>query len=231
MFNPLHKLAHCQKLRQVVDHLKNGGAIPAAVLDGHHTYHYALVHKLKSAQWHFNRLSEHLQRSDATAAVQTTDFIATTNMHLDGFFYSAGSALDILAREVLVYFNIPLPPSVYFRTAREELTRLRPADTLIGRLQDPTWKTEFSNYRNALTHELLIGTRFQINAIQAGGNIVATIQFPLPDDPRNPRTSTYNRNPNALEYCETTLKRILSLVNTIHGEIHTRASAAGALPL
>ncbi len=132
--------------------------------------------------------------------------------------------------EILIYFNIPLPNTIYFQTASREITRLKPGDPILPRLQRPNWKEEFSNYRNALTHEVLIGTNYSINVNLEGGNNHTSIIFPLPDDPRV-NEKTYRNNPNALIYCETVFRRILSLINVIHGEIETRARNQNALPL
>ena len=79
--------------------------------------------------------------------------------------------MDIIAREVLIYFDIALPDTVYYYTARTILLTQRTGDSLIPRLDNPGWKDEFSNYRNALTHEVLIARNYNINVNDNGLNV------------------------------------------------------------
>ena len=230
MFSPYHRLNNCTRLQRTVAALRDGGHVTDAVFAGHNKYHYSLLHKLNSAKVHLESLEDLLKSTDATTAITSNDFLGKANMYLDSFFYCSGSALDILAREVLVYFSIAFPGNVYYSTARNEINTHRPGDTLLPRLVDPTWKAEFSNYRNALTHEVLIGINYQINVTQDGARSVRKIVFPLPDDPRNPN-SGYTSNPDSVEYCRTTFHRLLSLINTIYGDIETRARTSNSLPL
>lgn len=231
MFEPHNRMANSQRLQRTISTLVENNQITDDVLKGHNKYHYALIHKLKSALVHFQNLKDVLENTDvATVVPNSHDFLNEVNMHLDSFFYCSGSALDILAREILVYFNIPLPDSVYFWTARREITANRPGDAILARLAPPGWKEEFSSYRNALTHEVLIGTNYSIQVNLEGGNNHTTIVFPLPDDPRVDE-KTYRTNPNALEYCENRFRRILTLINVIHGEIENRARNQNSLPL
>jgi hypothetical protein len=163
---------------------------------------------------------------------QSSDFMFRVNMYLDGFFYTCGSAMDILACEVLTYFSIPLPNRVYFHTAKEKLQKARPTDALLSRLGDPTWRDEFSMYRNALTHERIIAGNFNINVTIDGDTEDKTLVLPLPDDPRvDVMDRTFRNNPDMLAYCKRHIKRLLILINTIYGEIADRASSNSALPL
>ncbi len=231
MFDPYNRMANSQRLQRTIASLKDANQITDDVLQGHNKYHYALIHKLKSALVHFHNLKDVLENTDvATVIPNSHEFLNEVNMHLDSFFYCSGSALDIIAREVLIYFNIALPDTVYFWTARRELNQHRPGDAIIQRFDPPNWKEEFSNYRNALTHEVLIGTNFSIQVNLEGGNNHNVIVFPLPDDPRVD-VKTYRTNPSALDYCESRIRRILSLINVIHGEIDTRARGQNSLPL
>jgi len=153
-------------------------------------------------------------------------------MSLDGFFYFGGSALDILAREVLSYFGISLPTNVYFEKAREIISNNRPGDLILNRLNNPTWKSDFSMYRNASTHELIIAKQFNINVCMDGATQKQTIILPLPDDPRvDPDDRTFRRYPNVIDYCKSHMRRLLKLINTIYGDIYTRAACNSRLPL
>jgi hypothetical protein len=114
----------------------------------------------------------------------------------------------------------------------EILNRSRPTDQILARLQQPSWRAEFSKYRNALTHEIIIASSFSINVQRNGDAQETIIVFPLPDDPRiETAMRTYIRNPNVLKYAKDNLRRIISLVNQIYGEVFERARANRRLPL
>lgn len=55
------------------------------------------------------------------------------------------------------------------------------------------------------------------------------------EEPNDPRADiaarVYTRNPNAYIYCKTTFTRILSLINTIHGELNGKFTTNGSLPI
>ncbi len=231
MFSPYHRLNNCRKLERWIDN--NQSRVTNVVQKGHDRYHYALLHKLKSAHFHLENLHDILVNTDASTVLPNSeDFLQKVNMHIDSFFYSCGSSLDILAREILVYFDIPITGNVYFHTAYNSINRSRPHDTILTKISDPTWKQEFSDYRNALTHEVLIAGNFSIQFNATGRNHQKTIVFPLPDDPRTDiENRTFRRNSDALTYCKTTFTRILSLINQIYGEIEERARLNNRLPL
>ena len=233
MFSPYHRLANCQRLQRTITDFNENGNIPDAIFSNHKKYHYSLMHKLKSAKSHLESLQDVLENTEVSAVVDnSTDFINQVNMHMDSFFYCSGSAMDILARGVLVYFDIPLPNRVYFGTARAEINRLRAGDAILPRLADPSWKSAFSDYRNALTHEVLIGTNFNIAVNADGGRSQTVIVYPLPDNPRDEiEDRTFRNNPNAYEYCKSTFTRLLSLINTIYENINSRAVANGSFPI
>ncbi len=235
MFSPYHRLNNCIRLERWIRENHENGSISDDVLTGYNRYHFALVHKLKSAKIHYENLENLLENTDIANTISNSDeFLQEVNLYLDSFFYCCGSSLDILAREVLVYFNIAFPTNnkVYYRTARQLINAARSGDSILPRLQDPNWKDEFSNYRNALTHEVLIAGIYNIQVIQNGMNQQMVIKFPLPDDPRvDIPDRLFNNNPDALDYCKTTFTRLLSLINQIYGEIENRATTTGNLPL
>jgi len=143
-----------------------------------------------------------------------------------------GSSMDILAREVLSYYGIPLPQVVYFHRARNLISRTRPGDPILRFLSDPSWKEEFSKYRNALTHELLIVGKYSLDISVDGGIQRQKIVIPLPDNPRDEIDArTYSKNKDVLQYCTKTFKRILSFVNQVHGEIVKNIVSNNRLPI
>jgi len=233
MFSPYHRMANCPRLQRTIADLNNSGNVPIQIYNGHKRYHYSLIHKLKSAKKHLENLQNVLENTQVSAVVDnSTDFINEVNMHIDSFFYCCGSAMDILSREIIVYFNITMPARVYFQTAHQQINVHRSGDALLPRLTDPTWLNEFKDYRNALTHEVLIGTNFSIAVNADGGRSQTVIVYPLPDNPRAEiENRTFRNNPNSFEYCRTTFTRLLTLINTIYGDINQRALTNGHLPL
>ena len=233
MFSPYHRFTNCIKLEGIIEDLRRSENVPENIMKGHKRYHFALVHKIKCARHHLDSMIELMSNTPpADVLSQSSDFMFRIYMYLDGFFYTCGSAMDILAREVLTYFSLPLPSFVYFHTARAELSAARPTDSLINRLENPTWREEFSMYRNALTHERIVAGNFNINVTIDGDTEDKTLVLPLPDDPRvDVMERTFRNNPDMLSYCKRHIKRLLIVINTIYGEISDRASSNSALPI
>jgi hypothetical protein len=229
MFDPIHQFKNCTKLENIISTLNKGGLVSEAIFQNYKIYHFALLHKLKCAKHHVETLETILKKGEISAS---DEFMFAVNLCIDGYFHSCGSALDILAREVLIYFGETLPLYVYFKTARQVLTISRPTDPILPKLQDPPWKDEFKDYRNASTHEMMIALAYNIN-VQLDGDVEEkTIILPLPDDPRIELAKrTYNRNPNLLKYCIYTLRRIISLINQIYKDLYDGAKSNNGLPL
>lgn len=233
MFSPYHRFNNCNKLENIIETLKEAGNVPDDVMKGYKKYHFALVHKIKSARHHLDSMIELMSNKPVDDVLKpSSNFMFLVNMYLDGFFYTCGSAMDILAREVLTYFAIPLPNNVYFNSAKQELLSNLPNDPLIGRLDDPSWRDEFSMYRNAVTHEHIIAGFFNISVTIDGDTEDKALVLPLPDNPRvDVMDRTFKNNPNVSAYCKLHIKRLLKLINIIYGEIATRATANSNLPL
>jgi len=233
MFRPHHRFANCVKLEASFQRLQTEGFISPEIVLGFNRYHFALIHKLKSARYHVDALTETLSSTSPVDSLSgSSDFMFKVNMHLDGFFYSGGSALDILARELLTYFGVSLPNNVYYSTAHSKLTASHASDPILDRIKDPLWKRDFSTFRNALTHELLVAGQYNINVRLDGASEVTTLVLPLPDDPRvDPSSRTTRKYPDADEYCRSHIRRLLSLINTIYGDVAARMVSQNALPL
>jgi len=228
----LHQFGHCRRIERCVETLNQSGQVTGQVLSAYHAYHFALIHKLRSAEHNLKRLEQLLQDVPAQSIAAPEQLFFEANMCLDGFFYCGGSALDILAREILSYFAIPLPNRVYYWSARRLLAARRPGDPLLPRLTDPPWRQSFADYRNTLTHELLLADNLSVRVRMVGAAAQQEAVFPLPDDPRLPAAQrTYNVNPNALEYSRVHFRRLVSHINTIYGELRPRIEANGGLPL
>jgi hypothetical protein len=220
-------------MEKLCNTLAEAGQMPDNIQQSFHRYHPAFLHKLRSAKHHLDRLNESLSSTDIQEAADITgDFMFEVNMFIDGFFYNSGSALDILARVILTLFSETLPTNVYFSTAYDQLSRNRPGDPLLPRISRPNWQRAFLDYRNTLTHELVLAPKYQIDIDRTGLKPISKIVFPLPDDPRaNPNVRTYRRNPNALKYIQLHFTRILRLANTVYGDICDRAEAQRSFPL
>jgi hypothetical protein len=232
MFNSIHHFRNRQKLETIILDMNKKGNISEPVLKGYKIYHFALLHKLRCAKHHIDRLETILKINPSDIIPASDEFMFAVNLSIDGYFHSCGSALDILAREVLIYFGQTLPPNVYFKTARDVLHSNRPADPILNKLQEPSWKSDFSNYRNASTHEIIIASAYSIN-VQLNGDVEEkTIILPLPDDPRiDPANRTYNKNTNLLKYSTDNLRKVISLINQIYGEIYDRARTNNGFPI
>jgi len=229
-FRPYHNFNNRVRLEQLVRDLNTNGNITSEAYENFNRYHPAMIHKLKSAKYHLDRLEDKLTTTDVQNIVTSTgEFMFEVNMYIDGFFYTAGSAMDILARVVLTLFGEQLTGNIYFQTAHSKISVSRPGDAILPKLSEPTWRQSFSNYRNTLTHELILSLRYHIEVDATTGT---EIKFPLPDDPRaTPLNRTYRRNPNVLEYVTQHFRRVLSLANQVYGEITERATASGSFPI
>ena len=232
-FRSYHRFANRARLENLVSTLNDNGNITDDAYNNFYRYHPAMIHKLKSAKHNLDSLTEKLTSTDIQeAAVPTGDFMFEVNMFIDGFFYNSGSALDILGRVVLALFGQSLAGNVYFQTAHTRISQNRAGDPILPRLTNPTWRSTFSDYRNTLTHELILASRYQIEIDNSGASPSTRILFPLPDDPRaDPQARQYRRNPDVIVYTEIHFTRILSLANTIYGDIISRVGTGGSLPL
>jgi hypothetical protein len=231
-FSPYHKLASASRLEKLVTHLSTKSAVSAAAFDGHQMYHPALLHKLLCAKHHLARLQDKLGANVLQELANDADgLMFAVNMSIDGFFYACGSALDILAREVLICFGELLPSEVYFQTAHNIISKRRPNDPILDRLKDPPWLRVFKTYRNTLTHELILASHLHVDYCLSGSELTKAV-IPLPDDPRKrPADRTFKQHPDVLAYMEEHMKRLLRLTNTVYGDICTRAETKGCIPL
>lgn len=182
--------------------------------DEYKKYHPCLIHKLHSSLHHLKQLDS---SSKPLESEPWNHVLQKVNMHMDGFFYCTGSALDILARELLSLYNIGMPPFVYFKTAVNLISRQDCNDPML-RILDIAWKDEFTLYRNKTTHELLIANQMTVTAKIDGNRMIKTYGFPLPDDP-NSNNLTYRKNTDVVVYCENTFRRLLSLINCVYRQV------------
>ncbi len=234
MFSPHHKFGGCRALEQLIPTLRDAGAVSGPVWAGYKRYHYALVYKLRSAQHYLDALTATLKPKspDGPLPPGLGEVMFKANMSIDGFLYCGGSAMDILAREVLTYFAIKLPSDVFFGTARAELAKAHPGDSLLVRLQDPPWKKGFMSYRNAVTHELMIADQLILSVGLAGVQTELGLRLPLPDDPRvDPAQRTTKKHPDAEKYCKQHFRLLLRLVNQVYRDLVPRIRANKGLPL
>ena len=232
-FQPYHQFANRTKLERLVKTSHEGGNITDDINENFNRYHIAMIHKLKSAKYNLDRLIEKLTQTEIQEAADTSgDFMFEVNMYIDGFFYNAGSAMDILARLVLTLFNEPIPSRTYFHTAHSKISLSRAGDAILPKISVPDWREVFSTYRNALTHELILAAKYHIDFDIVGGTRKHSIVFPLPDDPRAaPSSRHYRKNPDAQKYVQEHFRKILSLMNIVYGHIIERATANGSLPI
>lgn len=228
-FAPYHRFVGCTRLENTIEGLRQAGGVPINVHAAYSKYHFSLVHKLQSARYHVETLESYLRTQNAQQ-MNPHAVVYRVNFHFDGFLHVLGSALDILAREVLAYYAINPAGNVYYQTAHAQLTASRAGDAILPLLTNPTWRSEFADYRNTATHESIIGTSYTIQIEVVGNQSVTRVVFPVPDDPRAV-PPVCRRNPDIARYCNTTFKRVLSHTNQIYEHLEARARASGALPL
>jgi len=232
-FRPYHRFENNFKLERLVNKLRKSGHIPDGVCENFFRYHQGMTQKLHAAKYNIDRLNGKLTNPEMMEAADTTgDFMFETNMFVDGFFYNSGSSLDILARIVLTLFGIALPNRVYFETAFNKLTSVRPGDPILPKLRHPVWRPLFLDYRNTQTHEVILLSRIHIDIENFGNEQIRKIVFPLPDNPRVlPRIRTFEQNPDVIKYITQQFTRILSIANTVYGDIYSRGRISGAFPI
>ena len=235
MFPNYHNFSGCKCLERTIKRFDVGINIPNNIYDNYCRYHFSVVQKLKSAEYHLERLKEISSRPGIAeyAFKNTSKFLFEINLSLDGFLYFCGSALDIFARDILTYYDlIPPPPNdVYFDKALDLITQNNPGNMIIPRLLNISWLDRFRNYRNCSTHEEMISSNFGVTIGLSATETTRSLQLKLPDDPkRYPRT--YNRRDTILTvYCESTFKSILRLFNTIYIDLNDLVVMNGNLPL
>lgn len=232
-FSPYHQFKNRKKIEDIVQRLKENNQITDQAYNDFSRYHPSLILKLRSAKYNLDRLEEKLTTTDIKEAADTTgEFMFQVNMYIDGFFYNSGSALDILSRILLTLFGQPLRGNIYFQTAHTKISQSHPGDPILNRIASPNWKQDFNDYRNTLTHELILAPKYHIEIDNTRGNPQHKIVFPLPDDPRsNPNDRRFSKNPNVLKYIKTNFQRIMRLINTVYGDVVQRATASANLPL
>lgn len=228
-FAPHHNFGSCEKLERRIVSLNSLGSVPPNIYSDYLKYHFSLLHKFKSAKHHLEHLEGYLNSQKAQQD-NPSDVVYLVNFHFDGFLYVLGSALDILAREVLCYYNLLPAGNVYFQTAKTTIQGVRPSDQILALLDQPGWRKEFSDYRNSATHELIISTNYQVDVNVVGGQVNRKIIVPLPDDPRAV-SHTYKNNKDIVVYCNSTFKRVLSLTNKIYSHVDSKVGAINALPI
>ena len=170
MFSPYHKFPNSKRLENIIESLNSQGNVNQDAFKAFNRYHFSLIYKLKCAKSQVDNLNSFLSSPPLEEIVlDCSNFIFQVTMYLDCFFYFGESVLDILAREILSYFGETLPLKVYYSTARNIISRNRPGDPILSRLNDPSWKSDFSMYRNTGTHEIIIAEQFNINLSMRGG--------------------------------------------------------------
>lgn len=228
-FAPHHNFTACERLEKIVEALRLANSITPAVYDDFSRYHFSLLHKLQSARYHVETLTSYLASQNARQS-DPHSVVYRVNFHFDGFLHVLGSALDILAREILCCFAMLPQGNVHFHTASQVLTAARPNDTILPLLASPPWRQEFSAYRNTATHESIVGRSYTVSIEVIGHKSVTRVVFPIPDDPRAvPVTCT--RNQDIVKYCSATFKRVLSHTNQLYAHIEERSRIGGTLPL
>jgi hypothetical protein len=231
MFSPHHRMEECHKFTEIIKSIKATINPSDLIIEDTIRYYDSLVHKLKSA----NKNREAFSDLITNAKPENIDesFLFNANHYADGFFYCCGSAIDILARLVLLVFGDPLSGDVYFAEAKRKIAISHPGNNIIPKLDSPGWKPKFSEYRNALTHEILVVDI--VNTTMKFSNISGKefkVVIPFPDDPRKrPTERTYEGIRDGNDYMRKTFKSFLSFINIIFKELNNQLKATSSYPL
>lgn len=228
-FAPYHTFSEAARLEILVQRFHANGDVRKSVYESHNCYHYALLHKLRSARQYLEDLDRFVE-SESTLDLSAPEVIHKANFYFDGFLHSVGSSLDIFAREILGYFAIRPRGNVYYHSAHGILRRHRSRHRILPCITVPKWRAEFSIYRNASTHELVIGTEYRLDIKLDGDRERRSMAIPLPDDPRS-LARTYKRNLRIEVYCRKIFKKVLSHYNKAYRIIVEESKKHGTLPM
>ena len=125
-FTPYHPFKNCVYLESSISHLKEKQLIPENIYSMYCRYHSTVSHKLKSARFFLGKIND-LASPDFLEENEPFEYQSyrhEVNRNLDCFLFSVGASLDVLAREVLGYFDlIGNEPNIYYVYAKKKLTQ------------------------------------------------------------------------------------------------------------
>jgi hypothetical protein len=150
-------------------------------------------------------------------------YCSHVHLLLDGFFMNSMSALDMLAHQIFLLYDLQQKPSkVYIGTVKRKLAQFHPNSKLRKLLDEQmgqTWFDQFQQFRNCTTHESLIGyDKVEISYDPITGEVVGS-KIRLPDYPKGRPIFTYSKRREATRYCQLILKKVNSLVTKVYESI------------
>lgn len=195
-------------------------------------YHSTVSHKLKSARFFLGKIND-LASPDFLEENEPFEYQSyrhEVNRNLDCFLFSVGASLDVLAREVLGYFDlIGNEPNIYYGYAKKKLTQTNKGSWLITKLEEPSWCEPFKYFRNTITHEEMITEELQITYFPVNGSGHGRrISLLLPP---NPEGRIPHRNRNVDSYCNYIFTNLLKHISPIYGAITKQIKTSQTMPL
>jgi len=237
-----------EKLKEMVEefYLKNKRSIRKKDFD---IFHCSVQQKL----WEANFYSDQIKNFNAESFTysQTTDLTTGTatiiygldkdaiskycNLFLDGYFTSVMSIFDSLAHEVNSLFRI-LPSNhdtkIYISTIIKKLKEKMPNSEFykyISKIIKKRWWRILENFRNAITHEVIIAKEIEISYDATLGKEVLK-KIPLPDNPKR-RSFTYKKEYELKSFIETFHKDVWPILEHCYKRLIKDLEKSNKLPI
>lgn len=228
--------------QQKVYNLFNLNINSSALRDEFSLFDRSVTQKLWAAKYYYDELANldirKFWEQSITTSVQSSNSILVTtpaqglnlerycshvHLLLDGFFMNSMSALDTLAHQIFLLYNLRQKPSkIYIGTVKKKLAQFHPNSKLRKLLDNQmgqTWFDQFQQFRNCTTHESLIGyDKVEVSYDPITGQVVGS-KIKLPDDPKARPLFTYRKRREAIRYCKFILKNTNSLVTKVYENI------------
>jgi len=134
------------------------------------------------------------------------------NLYLDGYFMSVMSIYDSLSHEINTLFKfLKSDPKtrIYLSTIINEFKNKMPDSEFYkyaAKIQKKKWWKDLENFRNAITHEVIIAKEIETSYDATAGKETLK-KIPLPDNPKR-RPFTYKKNYELKNFIENFHKNI-----------------------
>jgi len=157
------------------------------------------------------------------------------NLYIDGYFMSVMSIFDSLAHEVntLLKFFKPDPDTkIYLSTIVEEMKKRSPNSEFykyISKILKKRWWKILENFRNAITHEVIIAKEIETSYdVTVGKEVLKKI--PLPDNPKK-RPFEYKKHYELKSFIEEFHKDLLPALEEIYKRLLKDLDKSKKLPI
>lgn len=222
------------------DQFENNGNI--SNVDNLHLkrFHHGIVHKLTSAIFSLDGMTEIIQNNRLIPSLTTTGGTAPIRKEFDdmfklgyfqdNFFNSLVGSFDVLSMKINLILNSPIVNlhTCYFGKLTNTIFNVNPAGTIesyLNGILNSAWYQDTTPYRNCLTHRNLLDYVIKIEVV----NNVPMIKHYLPDDPLSP-TYTFNNEIECLPFCRDKLNHFIDAINNVDGLLINETNHVGRIP-